>query len=345
MSLPSLFNCSNDMALAANVRQYLPPKRIQQMETDLADLVRIWEGTRFAGPWGWSLATKQRYKQLGVEEELLPSDEWIEEVRRLSSREFACGYIRELLKEFQDDRLLGEGMAFCKDMSTLNSLPSTVNCQLSIVNCHLIFKSPWSSSGRGVFVDRITDGKCQMSTLKRLQGFLSSQGGFVVDRFYEDKVLDFAMEFFVNDDKSVDFLGYSVFHADPNGTYGYNYVESQEELLQRIVDGNHGLNGQLGVDGCLLDRLIDYHKTYLSTLICQLSTVNYHGPVGIDMLKTADGHMHPCLEINFRMNMGILALLLYEKYGSHATVALTSPCPSGYRAMIEKGRLQIVFRS
>ena len=134
MSLPSLFNCSNDMALAANVRQYLPPKRIQQMETDLADLVRIWEGTRFAGPWGWSLATKQRYKQLGVEEELLPSDEWIEEVRRLSSREFACGYIRELLKEFQDDRLLGEGMAFCKDMSTLNSLPSTVNCQLSIVN-------------------------------------------------------------------------------------------------------------------------------------------------------------------------------------------------------------------
>lgn len=319
MSLPSLFNCSNDMALAANVRQYLPPKRIQQMETDLADLVRIWESTRFAGPWGWSLATKQRYKQMGVEEELLPSDEWIEEVRQLSSREFACGYIRELLREFQDDRLLGEGMAFCKDVSALNF-------QLSIFNSPLIFKSPWSSSGRGVFVDRITDGKCQMSTLKRLQGFLSSQGGFVVDRLYEDKVLDFAMEFFVHEDHKVEFLGWSVFQTGENGSYGYNYVESQKELLRRI-----------NTDETLLLQLIKYHKEHLAK-------ISYHGPVGIDMLKTADGHMHPCLEINFRMNMGILALLLSEQYGSGATVALTPAREHGFQARVNEGRLMMTFR-
>lgn len=316
MSIPSLFNCSNDMALAAHVRQYVPPKRIQQMEADLADLARVWEGTRFAGPWGWSLATKQRYRQMGVAGELLPSDEWLEEVRRLSSREFACEYVKELLEEMKDERLLGEEMAFCKDVST-------VNCRLSTVNSPLIFKSPWSSSGRGVFVGRWNDARTQA----RVQGFLSSQGGFVADEFYEDKVLDFAMEFFVHEDHTVEFLGYSVFQTGESGAYGYNYVESQEELLRRI-----------DVDAALLHRLIAYHKTHLAQTA-------YHGPVGIDMLKTADGSIHPCLEINLRMNMGILALLLFEQYGSNATVALTPEREHGFQAQVDEGRLMITFRS
>ncbi len=316
MSIPSLFNCSNDMALAAHVRQYVPPKRIQQMEADLADLARVWEGTKLAGPWGWSLATKQRYRQMGVAGELLPSDEWLEEVRRLSSREFACEYVKELLEEMKDERLLGEEMAFCKDVST-------VNCRQSIVNSPLIFKSPWSSSGRGVFVGRWNDARTQA----RVQGFLSSQGGFVADGFYEDKVLDFAMEFVVHKDHTVEFLGYSVFQTGESGAYGYNYVESQEELLRRI-----------DVDAALLHRLIAYHKEHLAQTA-------YHGPVGIDMLKTADGSIHPCIEINFRMNMGILALLLHEQYGSGATVALTPVREHGFQALVEDGQLKIIHNS
>ncbi len=334
MKLPNLFNPSNDMALASHVREYVPPKRIQLMEAHLEALAAVWEGTMFSGPWGWSLATKRRYERMGAPVELLPSDDWIEEVRKLSSREYACEYIKELLEEFQDERLLGDGMFFCKDVSTLNSQLSTLcpqlltlNSQLSTVNCHLIFKSPWSSSGRGVFVDRMADGKFQISTLKRLQGCLSSQGGFVVDRFYENKVLDFAMEFFVHEDHTVEFLGWSVFHAGENGAYGYNYVESQEELLRRI-----------DVDDTLLHRLIVYHKEHLAKTA-------YHGSVGIDMLKTADGSIHPCLEINLRMNMGILALLLHEQYGSNATVALTPEREHGFQAQVDEGRLMITFRS
>lgn len=301
------------MALAAHVRQYVPPKRIQQMEADLADLAHVWEGTRFAGPWGWSLATKQRYRQMGVADELLPSDEWLEEVRRLSSREFACEYVKELLEEMKDERLLGEEMAFCKDVSTVNS-------QQSIVNSPLIFKSPWSSSGRGVFVGSWNDAHTQA----RVQGFLSSQGGFVADEFYEDKVLDFAMEFVVHKDHTVEFLGYSVFQTGESGAYGYNYVESQEELLRRI-----------DVDAALLHRLIAYHKEHLAQTA-------YHGPVGIDMLKTADGSIHPCLEINLRLNMGILALLLYEQYGQKATVVLTPERERGFQAKVDDGRLMIL---
>lgn len=133
------------------------------------------------------------------------------------------------------------------------------------------------------------------------------------------------MEFFVHEDHTVEFLGWSVFHAGENGAYGYNYVESQEELLRRI-----------DVDDTLLHRLIIYHKEHLTKTA-------YRGPVGIDMLKTADGSIHPCLEINLRMNMGILALLLHEQYGSNATVALTPERGCGFQASLNEDRLQIDY--
>ena len=78
---------------------------------------------------------------------------------------------------------------------------------------------------------------------------------------------------------------------------------------------------------------------------------------GIDMLlaalpgkESANGKsshckfLHPVVEINFRMNMGILAILLYNKYGADATVQLTPPRPTGFEARLSEGKLQIGFR-
>ena len=306
MKLPSLFNPSNDMALAANLRQYSPPKRIQQMEADLASLADLWQ----EGPWGWSLATKRRYRQMGVSLEALPTDEWLAEVRRLSSRQFACDYLHHLLRELDDDRLLGREMTYHTDLP----MPSAED---------RIYKSLWSSSGRGVFTStHLTEEQIRT----RLQGFLRTQGGYVSDRFYADKTLDCAMEFWVHPDHRVEFLGYSVFHTEANGTYAYNLVDSQEHLRGLIL-----------VDDDLLTRLIDYHKTHLGQTA-------YHGPVGIDMLLAVNGKcLHPVIEINFRMNMGILALLLYKKYGSNATAQLTPPRNSGFSAHLADGKLQIDF--
>ena len=174
MKLPSIFNCSNDMALAANVRQYRPPKWIQQMEEDLAALAQVWENTQFAGPWGWSLATKQRYKQMGVAEALLPSDEWLEELRRLSSREFACRYIQELLEEMKDERLLGKEMKW-KENLDLNDTP----------NGSLIFKSPWSSSGRGVFVEKTSNLNLQLGGAKSQISNLKSQTSHLLFCYFQ----------------------------------------------------------------------------------------------------------------------------------------------------------------
>lgn len=307
--LPPLFNPSNDMALAANVAAYTPPLQIQQMERELAPLCQYWD----EGPWGWSLATRLHYRKIGINESCLPTDEWLENHRHLSSRKFACTYIYDMLAELKDECLVGGEMRFLR---SLDPLSSSLNLK------PLIFKSPWSSSGRGVFT---SVGMLRQNIEERLRGYIRTQGGFLVDRFY-DKQQDFAMEFMIGKNGKVDFIGYSVFEASTSGTYGFNYVESQEELRSRI-----------NVDESLLQDLIHYHCAHLGT-------IGYSGPVGIDMIVCRDGKVHPCIEINFRMNMGILAQLLHRRFGSGANIQLAGSPSHGFCASIVDGKMGLNYK-
>ncbi len=303
--LPSLFNPSNDMALAANVANYTPPLRIQQMESDLASLARFWDG----GPWGWSRATKHRYMMMGVPAGELPSHEWLDGVRRLSSRTFACDYLAQLLREEEwGGALVGERMRYCTSFHPSVGEP-------------LVFKSPWSSSGRGVvFAPRgITP-----TVEARLRGFLRSQGGYAEDFFYEEKRLDFAMEFFVHQGGEVEFLGYSVFRIGREGAYSGNVIAPQSELI-----------GMIDADEALLQHLVSYHTHHLGNL-------GYQGPLGIDMMRLADRRLHPVVEINFRRTMGILALTLYEQ-GLTTDTDLTPPVVQGFQAVVRGGMLHITY--
>ena len=312
MKLPPLFNPSNDMALAANVRQYSPPRRIQQMEEDLRDLAQYWK----EGPWGWSLATKQRYLRMGVPESQLPCDEQLSEIRRLSSRAFACEYAKGISQEACGVHVFKPCMArFCTNLDEVKD--SMANSQCSII------KSPWSSSGRGNMVVCEPVKNFDQLLKHRIEHIIRKQGGVVVEPFYADKQQDFAMEFWV-DDEGVQFLGYSVFSADKTGHYYGNYVESQEMLLERIA---------LPVP--LLQNLIEHHR-------CELAKLDYRGPVGIDMMKLKSG-VHPCVEINFRMTMGLLAILLNNK-GACNDQLLTPNRTHGFVCLIRDGRLMIDYR-
>lgn len=297
------------MALAANVRQYFPPRRIQQMEDDLADLAHLWE----EGPWGWSLATKQRYLKMGVPADQLPSDEWLAEVRRLSSREFGVSYYARLNGLNGRDMLVPCQARFC---TSLNEV------QFSILNFKSsILKSPWSSSGRG----NIIVGKdfTDQTTMQRIERVIREQGGIVVEPFYDNKALDFAMEFDITDEGAL-FVGYSVFSADETGHYGGNVVASQVELL-----------GIIDLPQSLLDSLISYH-------IDELGKLKYRGPVGIDMMRLWDGRVHPCVEVNFRRTMGWLAIQVYEKLGNADRLLAGNP-EHGFSARVTNKRLSIDF--
>ena len=331
MLLPPLFNPSNDMALAANLRQYTPPRHIQQMETDLVGLAHFWD----EGPWGWSLATKQRYLRMGIPESDLPSDEWLAEHRRLSSREFAVNYYQKmapLLSPRDGGRIpiLPCQAHFCFSLNEVQSSifrsattgDACVAQRSKNVQCSIL-KSPWSSSGRGNIVVREPVEKFDQLLLRRIRKTIQEQGGIVVEPFYADKELDFAMEFWA-DGSSTRFLGYSVFSADEMGHYCGNYVESQDELLKRI-----------SLPDELLQRLIDYHQR-------ELSRLSYRGPVGIDMMRLSDGRVHPCVEINFRRTMGLLALALYNK-GITGNQLLAGNPRQGFSAQIIDGKLCLRF--
>ncbi len=363
------FNCSNEMALAANVKQYTPPKNIARMEADWSLLPMWWaeegdaiivsddsaspkhssskldsafglhENSSFlisnsslflttwsegydalcqrAGhefvpsPWGWSKAIVEKFRRFGVPERLLPSDQYIADVRAFASREFAVSYITTLLSAADTagwgHHLIGREMRFVTDEN------------FSLTHLSIV-KSPWSSSGRGVF---IANPPLSPTDERRCKKFLKEQGGFVLDRFY-DKTLDFALEFEVKTDGTVVFLGYSVFEAAVGGRYGGNVVADQR-TLRGMIDAAL-LDTPVGV----VDWLIEYH---CSSLAASMGG-RYVGVVGIDLLVDRLGLVHPCIEINVRMNMGVVAINRYERLGDNKETMLTPESKHGFNAIV-----------
>ncbi len=293
------------MALAANVCPYAPPMRIQQMEADLVSLSQYWD----EGPWGWSRATRHRYLNMGIPIAELPDDAWIDNIRRLSNRAFASEYTARLLSENWGGMLVGERMRFRTSSPHLGTEP-------------LVFKLPWSSSGRGIVFS--PDGLTPADEM-RVRRFLHSQGGYIEDRFYANKRLDFAMEFFAHAGGGVEFLGYSVFMTGKRGTYVGNIVAPQSELIKLI-----------GIRESLLRELVCYHCHHLDAL-------GYQGPLGIDMMCLSDGRIHPVVEINFRRNMGILALTLCQR-GMTGDAELTPAVKHGFQALVKGGVLSIHYK-
>ncbi len=325
-----IFNPSNDMALAADVSPYQPPKAIQRMEAEQAFLPWTWatEGDavltdwttdyqtlcRQAGhelepaPWGWSRAVRQRLLRFGVPVRLMPTDAELTEWRQLSSRESAVGFVTALLDAVPAavrPFLVGGQMRFFHSPDEV-SLPA--ECRSYMV------KSPWSSSGRGVFMATAqaeeTAGGLSWGfdsrTLTRMAGIFRHQGGLLLEPFYQ-KQLDFATEYEIGADGIVRFLGYSVFSATATGRYEHNYEESQPALLRRILTAF-----QVADNGAVLEAVRHTQEMLLRRMLAG----RYRGFVGIDMMVVAGKEhpqLHPCVEMNLRMNMGIAAIMRYQK--------------------------------
>lgn len=237
-------------------------------------------------PWGWNKSVRNRFIKLGLNPEMMPSEAELDLWRTFSSRKWAVEYNKQLYDTIgEENYLVNNEMEFCS---------STENIMhwLSSHSAHpYILKSEYSSSGRGNRIDIC--GKANLPTLHATN--------VLVDRFY-NKSVDFAMEFRIMADK-VEYMGLSVFEASNEGKYLFNYLGSQQKL-KGMICRHFKNNGER-----ILEYIADIHKQLLAE--CLIG--KYHGMAGIDMLVTDNGKLHPCVEINFRMNMGILSILLYEK--------------------------------
>lgn len=255
-------------------------------------------------PWGWNKSLVRQLLRLGLNPETMPSPERLDEMRMISNRRSAVAYIRHLFSHFHstewqdnDTVFLHELIGF--DMDFVDNWSAMIRkMDLMLPKCPMMLKSPWSSSGKGNLVMKEAD----KNAMQWAKSVIDKQGGLCVDRFYRKK-LDFAMEFSIHGGVCT-FLGYSLFRADPYGRYEGNVVASQKQILKTILDA--------GVELPMLERLVDYHRHCLPKWLGH----DYDNVVGIDMLLAdVDGQhfLHPCIEINLRMNMGIVALVLAQQ--------------------------------
>ncbi len=296
------------MALAVNADRYTPTKHIQRMEADLAMLPSLWaddadliltpdgirdchgraariDASAVPMPWGWNRSVRNRFVSLGVDKGLMPADWELDEWRLFASRKWSAEYNVKLYSRLDGmSWLVGNQLDFCNDSASLSAWLS------DHPDCPFIIKSEYSSSGRGNRVVRSAD-QLALLRVKRV----------AADHYY-NKVLDFAMEFEVTDD-GVCYLGLSVFRTSDEGKYVGNCVASQSDLSAMVLSC---------MPACWADALPALAEAH-RTLLAESIQGHYRGMVGIDMMVVDGGRLHPCVEINLRMNMGIVAMMIHER--------------------------------
>lgn len=237
--------------------------------------------------WGWNPALVHAMKESGVEEKLLPTEGQLQKIRYLSGRQ-RC---REILAHFSSLSYACGKSELCYSIEDVKSFIKEYG--------KTVLKAPWSGSGRGVTYVSLD------SWSDSVEGWISriirTQGTIVAEPYY-NKVVDFAMEFYV--DSEISFAGYSLFETDTHGNYKENLLLSNEEIERRLTT--------------YLPQsvLYDVQKELMETLFT-LCSKDYKGYLGVDMMICKEGGeylIHPCVEINLRMNMGVISRIIFDRY-------------------------------
>lgn len=326
-----IFNPEHDLALASGETNYMAPASARRMASELA-LLPMWyaeEGSAVLAPsaynldyvkrmqdvlglsvdvmtepelaiepnldirpWGWDVALRKRLLGLGVADTLLPSMEQLGVWRDCSHRSKAV----LLLPGLQLNEL------FCGESYYLKTPEEWKRFVEEREEC--LLKAPLSGSGKGL-------NWCKGAFTPFISGWCArvaaSQGGIVAEPIY-NKVADFAMEFYSDGAGKVTLAGYSLFSTGRSGMYEGNRLLSNEAIRKRLSQY------------VPLEALTDL----ANRLICELSMLIgsvYKGYLGVDMMicqfpesENPVFRIHPCVEINLRMNMGVVARLLYDRY-------------------------------
>lgn len=330
-----VFNPSHDLALAANTSNFTAPHAARQLAYDLGfqsaiwcddgdavlvdnvelaeqSAARIFINARRVGldikkkvtfidwehvscikvdsiePWGWDAVLKRRLQQAGMAESLLPSDTRIEELRQLSHRRTSAKVL---------DEIGGFRVRECYNMNELHATVSDYG--------NAVIKMPWSSSGRGLrYLESPNLNPHQEGWARNV---IAKQGSVMVEPWY-DKIMDFAMEFSITTDRTITYLGLSLFYTE-NGQYRGNMLAAEsakEYMLTHYISEEY---------------LKQIKQKVISVLPHHIT--GYNGMFGVDMMliRQTDGTItiHPCVEINLRRTIGHTALAIsptdcrYEK--------------------------------
>lgn len=332
-----LFNPDADMSLGNNEENYMAPATIRQMAEDLAVLpvwyaqsgssvlapsaynadflhrmqrlfpleVRLMTEPELSDhaevqvlPWGWSPALRRRMLRGGVSEKALPASDALRMYRCLSARSNVLALRARFQSEGMEEVCGTDGCLVQEGDTSASALPEIIRRYEEGCVC----KSLWSSSGKGLCWCRCGFTKHVSDWCNRA---LKTDGAFLIEPIL-DKVGDFAMEFYSDGRGKVRFAGYSHFVTDDKGAYRGNLLVSDEQVeawLCRYVSVE------------TVVRLRSKMRQELETLYGN----SYEGFLGVDMMvcrrKGGKAYaINPHVEINLRMNMGVVSHIFCERF-------------------------------
>lgn len=326
MSRLLLFNPENDLALAADERNYTPRAHAAALHRAGALLPAWWAGhgdlllapagsradleairsqyglngeiatpeavaemVTECEPWGWSLDAKRQFMAAGVPEARLPDDATLGRWRELSHRRSAVWLNRYIAGEMPET-MLPRFPEIYTDAEAAMSLIESLDKA-----CYV--KAPWSSSGRGVFVAR----SMPSATLRgQIAGIVRRQGAVIIEPAL-DRTADFAALYYCRDGVP-GWGGWSVFMTAERCAYVGNLVATQPVLQALVSDMINPVDA---------GRLVEVQLEGLTRL---LAGSGYTGWLGVDMLTYRDvsgrNRLDACVEINLRRTMGVVAMEL-----------------------------------
>lgn len=227
----------------------------------------------------------------GVALTSLPSVREIEDIRRLSHRRYAIKAKDFILNNI--DPLSYPFISRNKSFELKSMKEVYEYCSKTQM---IVLKAPWSGSGKGL---RWIKG-CNISESDKgwSKNVLEKQASIIAEK-EEEVICNFAMLF--NIEGKVSFEGYSIFKTE-NGAYKSNLLASDEIMLKILcsyIPYNH----------------IDMVRKQLTSFLEREYSNCYNGPIGVDMFicRSEDGpKLNPCVEINVRMTMGMIAKNVYK---------------------------------
>lgn len=334
------FNPTCELAIANGSFSYMPPKLLREFETDCSVLPFVFatpgdcilterkpspefisrlsdwgfpvpsflslkeaasrETWGHLFPWGWSPATHFLLKDL--KDKCCPAFRqspvysWQEEHKSLFERITSLSFLKSFLQANPSEHLM--------DLESTGTRVTDFNEIERLLKKHasLVLKAPLSSSGRGI--QMIRKPALNTSNKQWISGVLNQQG-YLIAEPYLDKITDLSFQFMISDTGEPEYLGYSIFETNSNGQY--------KSTMIHPMDINHSFPLPFTQVEELIEATADRLKRQLKHSPFSLF---HRGYMGIDALIYKDQEllkMQPCVEINSRMNMGILTLHI-EKY-------------------------------
>ncbi len=333
------FNPGHETAVLLGSKNYTPPINVQIMSADLA-LLPVWYGDEgdyvlvgkssteqkkfygrissefvslpspvsreelmsgqvllpecVASPWGMSpqvLSVYQNLRQKNLEVPL-----WNETYKELTGRQTSAHCLR-LLKEALPQFHFPDEPVFCKSCAELETFLERRKGRAWLL------KSPYSSSGRGLLW--LPSGNLGEKELAWVRNTIVKQGAVSVELAL-DKQIDFALEFYSDGKGSVRYEGLSVFGTGKTGAYSGNVL------------GSDSFRGQILFGQYLPEEELTLVRESLLNVLKNMCASGYRGCIGVDMLVYKDGNgllrLHPCVEVNMRYTMGMLALRISRRY-------------------------------